>query len=373
MNLLGIFHKKKSYSCLLLNNNLHFTSRNTLEPCCSANIGPVMVKDLDKKNSIREFIKEKQKYINMLKNGDIPEGCKNCVHLTSYKKTNYLKINKITLNHYTQCNCACIYCTQGNRTLEKIKEDEDKPILYDVLKFINELYDMSIIDKQKLYIDFQGGNISCLKNYHDIINTFINRGVGTIYIPTNNIIYMPVIEKLLAMKKGELCTAIDSGCSETYLKIKQVDKFNKVIENLKKYAATKKSQEAIRLKYIIIPTINDNIHEFKQFLKIAKMLHVKNLIIDIDARYSRMTEYNIDPYFINLAEKMNSIALRQNFVTEFYSFLLQNTNNKKMYKLNILQNIIKRIKFKYFNKKIKDLYLYHHYGLNRLFDKKFIF
>ena len=299
MNLLGIFHKKKSYSCLLLNNNLHFTSRNTLEPCCSANIGPVMVKDLDKKNSIREFIKEKQKYINMLKNGDIPEGCKNCVHLTSYKKTNYLKINKITLNHYTQCNCACIYCTQGNRTLEKIKEDEDKPILYDVLKFINELYDMSIIDKQKLYIDFQGGNISCLKNYHDIINTFINRGVGTIYIPTNNIIYMPVIEKLLAMKKGELCTAIDSGCSETYLKIKQVDKFNKVIENLKRYIETT-GNDSIIIKYIIVNGYNDNLEEFKKFIHLMKKIKIKIIVLDIDYRDIIDKSYTIPPHYYEI-------------------------------------------------------------------------
>lgn len=49
---------------------------------------------------------------------------------------------------------------------------------------------------------------------------------------------MPIIEELLKCKKGELCTALDSGCRETYLKIKQVDKFDKSIENIKRYIAS---------------------------------------------------------------------------------------------------------------------------------------
>ncbi len=215
MDLLNIFKKKKSYSCQLLNNNLHFSCRSALEPCCSAHIGPAFVSDLGNKDSIRDYVSEKQKYIKMLKDGNLPKNCIDCVHLKPHEETKDFRINKITLNHYTQCNCACIYCTQGNRTIEKIKEDANKPVLFDVLKFINELYDMDVIDKENLYIDFQGGNISCLKNHEDIIHTFLDRGVGTIYIPTNNIIYMPVIEKLLSMNKGELCTALDSGCRET--------------------------------------------------------------------------------------------------------------------------------------------------------------
>ena len=151
MKLWNIFKEKKSYSCQLLNNNLHFSCRSALEPCCSAHIGPAFVADLSQKESIKDYVKEKQKYIDMLKNGNIPSGCRNCVHLEPYKETKDLRINKITLNHYTQCNCACIYCTQGNRTIEKIKEDANKPILFDVLKFINELYDMDVIDKKNLY------------------------------------------------------------------------------------------------------------------------------------------------------------------------------------------------------------------------------
>ena len=278
-----IFKRKKSYSCALLNNHLHFASRDTLEPCCSANIGPAMVSELSKKDSIKEFISNKKQLIKDLKNGIISDNCKNCVHIEPYKETTDLRINKITLNHYTQCNCACIYCTQGNRTFEKIKEDENKPVLYDVLKFINELYDNDLIDKEKLYIDFQGGNISCLKNHQEIIQTFLDRGVGTIYIPTNNIVYMPVIENLLKMKKGEVCTALDAGCKETYEKIKQVDKFDKSIENLKKYIVAA-GNDSIIVKYIIVNGYNDNIDEFTKFMDKMIDIGIKIIVLDIDYR-----------------------------------------------------------------------------------------
>ena len=311
MNILNLFKPKKSYMCPLLNNHLHFTSRDTLEPCCSANIGPALVSRLSEKNSIKEFIKEKKHYIEMFKSGNIPSECKNCVHITEYKKQSDFRINKITLNHYTQCNCACIYCTQGNRSFEKIKEDENKPVLYDVLKFINELYDNNLIDREKLYIDFQGGNISCLKNHQDIIDKFLWGGVKTIYIPTNNIVYMPIIEKLLAEKKGELCTALDSGCRETYLKIKQVDKFDKSVENLKKYIE-KAGSDSIIIKYIIVNGYNDNMDEIKKFMNLMIEIGIKIIVLDIDYRDIIDKSYTIPKHYYEIASYVKKTCFEHN-------------------------------------------------------------
>ena len=305
MSFFDIFKKKKSYMCELLNQNLHFSCRNALEPCCAANIGPALVSELSTKDSILSFIESRKKYIEMLKNGEIPNECKDCVHIQEYKETTDFRINKMTLNHYTQCNCACIYCTQGNRTFEKIKEDENKPVLFDVLKFINELYDNDLIDKEKLYIDFQGGNISCLKNHADIIKTFLDRGVGTIYIPTNNIIYMPIIEDLLKMKKGEVCTALDSGTRETYLKLKQVDKFDKSVENIKRYI-TAAGNDSVIIKYIIVNGYNDNLEEFTKFMDIMINLNVKIVVLDIDYRDIIDGSFTIPKHYydiVNYAKK----------------------------------------------------------------------
>jgi len=314
-----------------MNNHLHFSCRNALEPCCSANIGPAFVKELSERESIKDFIKVKKQYIKRLKKGNIPDECKGCVHLTEYKKIDDFRINKITLNHYTQCNCACIYCTQGNRSLEKIKEDENKPVLFDVLKFINELYDNDFIDKEKLYIDFQGGNISCLKNHETIIKTFLERGVGTIYIPTNNIVYMPVIEKLLVMKKGEMCTALDSGCSETYYKIKQVDKFNKSIDNLKRYIAAA-GNDSIIVKYIIVRGYNDNLEEFKMFMDTMIEINIKIIVIDIDYRDIIDGSFTIPKHYYDIVHYAEKICKEHNMnlgIPPYTSKVLKQGYSKK--------------------------------------------
>lgn len=311
MKFFDLFKTKKSYMCELLNNHLHFSCREALEPCCSANIGPAMVRELSKKDSILGFIDTKKDLINKLKKGEIPSECTNCVHLQKYKETSDFKIKKITLNHYTQCNCACIYCTQGNRTFEKIKEDENKPVLFDVLKFINELYNNNLIDTKELYIDFQGGNISCLKNHEDIVKTFLQRGVGTIYIPTNNIVYMPIIEKLLVTKKGELCTALDSGCRETYLKIKQVDKFYKSIDNLKKYIAAA-GNDSIIIKYIIVKGYNDNLEEFKMFMDKMIEINVKIIVLDIDYRDIIDGSFTIPKHYYDIVNYAKETCKKHN-------------------------------------------------------------
>ena len=184
-------------------------------------------------------------------------------------------------------------------------------MLFDVLNFINELYDNDLIDTKKLYIDFQGGNISCLKNYDEIINTFLNRGVGTIYIPTNNIVYMPVIENLLKIKKGEICTAIDSGSRETYLKIKQVDKFDKSVENIKKYIESA-GNDSIIIKYIIVNGYNDNIDEFRKFIDLMIDLKIKVIVVDSDYRDIIDRSFTIPKHYYDIVEYAKDACKKNN-------------------------------------------------------------
>ena len=67
------------------------------------------------------------------------------------------------------------------------------------------------------------------------------------------------------------------------------------------------------------------------------------------------------------------LHLKQNFITEFYSFFFQNTKKNETQKLNPLYMLIKKIKFNYFNKdidKIKLLYKNRRYGTIRRKIKK---
>ena len=70
---------------------------------------------------------------------------------------------------------------------------------------------------------------------------------------------------------------------------------------------------------------------------------------------------------------MNKLALKQNFITEFYSFFFQSTNEKESKPLNAISMFIEKIKFNYFNddiKKIKSLYTNRTFGTKRREIKK---
>jgi hypothetical protein len=77
--------------------------------------------------------------------------------------------------------------------------------------------------------------------------------------------------------------SLDAGTRETFKKIKQVDVFDRVIENAKKYIA----QDAfggnfIVAKYLIVKGMNDNDKEYDAYLDLVKNLGLKYVSLDFD-------------------------------------------------------------------------------------------
>lgn len=320
MRILDIFNKP-GYSCSLLNTNLQFTPRDTLEACCCADIGPVLADKISQKDSIKEFIKTREKFVKQLKSGNLEngvQGCKNCINLQKYSPNNDYRIKRIAINHYTSCDCACVYCIHGiNRSFKSIRQSADDA--YDILKFINELYDNELIDKKNLIVDFQGGNISCLKNHNEIIDAFYKRGVKDFVLYTNNIVYIPAMERLLRQDKGSLVVSIDSGTPETFYQIKQTDKFDMVINNLKRYIAAAGNRH-ITAKYIIINKLNDNIEELKAFLNLMLEANVKLFVLDIDYRNIIDENFTIPKHYYELIDYAENFCRKQRRMFSIWSY-----------------------------------------------------
>lgn len=295
------------------------------------------------------------KYSDIFKNGGCPRECKDCYHIEEKEWDEEEYIDYITITHFSICSADCIYCANNNEQFERTNKT------YDILPVLKSFKEQGIIRKGcELHIG--GGEFTIYKECDELLELFAINNFARVFVPTNAIKYSHNLFRAMDEATTYIIVSLDCGSRKKFKEIKRVDAFDKVLDSLKKYASTEKSRDAIRLKYIIIPSVNDNITEFKKFLKIAKKLGVKNIIIDIDARYSRICNYKIDDYFIYLAQKMNKIALKQNFITEFYCFYFQNTNNKEIKKYNIFSEFIKRMKFKYFNQEIQDLYTKHKYN-----------
>ena len=308
-----------------------------------------------------ELFKRIHKYSNIFKNGGCPKECQNCYHIKEKEWDDEDYIDYITITHFSKCNADCIYCSNNNEISERTNNT------YNILPVLKSFKEQGII-KKRCELHIGGGEFTIYKECDEFLDLFAINDYARVFVPTNAIIYSEKLFKAMDEATTYIIVSLDCGSRRMYHKIKRVDAFKNVMDSLKKYAKTEKSRDAIRLKYIIIPTINDNINEFKKFLKIAKKLGVRNLIIDIDARYSRINNYKIDDYFVNLAKKMNKLALKQNFITEFYSFFFQSTNEKESKPLNAISMFIEKIKFNYFNddiKKIKSLYTNRTFGTKR--------
>ena len=352
-------------SCNLIKHGLCFFN-NILASCCFSPVDQIngQIPPLIQDNYWGEIIPPDElfnrmdKYDKIFKEGSCPAECRNCYKIEEKDWDNERYIDQITITHFSMCNADCIYYTNNNERWERTTKT------YSIIPILKYYKEQGIIRKGCEF-HIGGGEFTIYRECDELLELFAINDFARVFVPTNAIKYSHNLFRAMDEATTYIIVSLDSGSRNTYKKLKRTDSFNKVIENLKKYALTQKSRDAIRLKYIIVPSYNDNMGEFKKFLKIAKKLGVQNLIIDIDARYSRMNNYKIDDYFINLAYKMNNLALKQNFITEFYCFFFHNVNEKQVKKGNFITDLITRIKFKYFDKTLKDLYTYHHYGDKR--------
>ena len=91
-----------------------------------------------------------------------------------------------------------------------------------------------------------------------------------------------------------MITSLDSGSKETYEKIKQVPCYDKVWQNMAKYAKTKNG--LIRTKYVLIPGINDSLSEVRNFLKKTSEAGIRNIAFDIEDTWFKENRASIPQY-----------------------------------------------------------------------------
>ena len=133
---------KKSYYCEKLETMVNFLP-DVIKYCCPNSLGLGIEIDNDKIFDYKKFIKMKKFYIKSLEKGEIPAGCENCVFLKEkdndrtiffkkiFNKKNLIK--EIIVNHFKQCDCSCIYCSQkGTYSFSTEK--------YDIVPILKELY-----------------------------------------------------------------------------------------------------------------------------------------------------------------------------------------------------------------------------------------
>jgi MoaA/NifB/PqqE/SkfB family radical SAM enzyme len=114
------------------------------------------------------------------------------------------------------------------------------------------------------------------------------------------------LAEIIAGPSSLLCASIDSGTRETYEKIKGVDAFEKVSENLKRYAELGGN---IHMKYIVLPE-NTTEADLKGFLELCKEIKCKQIRISCDIKVDHSS---LPQALVDFAIRLGRFAVSDRF------------------------------------------------------------
>ncbi len=265
----------------------------------------------------------KKRFNDFHKKGLINTNCKGCPYL---KKDNWELnrkfIDRVYISHWTYCNSKCFYCYATEHP-EEFYSDKT----YSVLPILKDMIKKKIL-KPGGDISFGGGEPTILTEFDDIIKLLLNNKFYNLRIHTSGIRYSKVLEKGIREGRINVVVSTDAGSEDTYKKIKRVNKYSEVRENIKKYAKAQRNKTLkvtkevhmaghlmVGSKFIIIPGVNDTIEEVESWFRENEKANVHRTIIDLEENWYKANKYNVPEHIFELVEyiKRRSKELNTNF------------------------------------------------------------
>lgn len=213
--------------------------------------------------------------------------CKDCV----LNKEQYIVSRAYKKNYkqvaFYQATCAdclshCVYCCVGGSSKEKPITKLNS--LESYAGFLNSVFALDRIDDDfNCAIDMSERDSD--RKIGLVVEELKRAGLSPLAFKVNScfLTYSPNLAELMRQGMTYTVWSLDAGTRETYKRIKQVDAFDKVMENVKRYIG----QDAfggrfIVAKYLIVKGMNDNEEEFDAYLKLVTDLGLKFVSLGFD-------------------------------------------------------------------------------------------
>ena len=280
----------KYKSCRLAEHGLYFyhdpgTQRLIAGHCCNSdhlNFNDRLYLYFDLKNEkfdINYIFEQKRNFRENAKKGIYPSQCEGCFELTEREWDDEDYISHLTAGNIIKCNSRCIYCPTG-----RIEEWHNHEQEVDITPIVDDLMKNNLL-KFNGSLRFVGGEPTLLKEFDYLVDLFSENNVPEIYVPTSAIrLSKSLCKALEKVESASIVISIDSGCRETFEKIKGTKFYDVVSKNMQTYLEHAREKNFVIPKFILITNYNDTTEEIDKFLKnCAEQGYVE---IQFDAEHS---------------------------------------------------------------------------------------
>jgi hypothetical protein len=259
------------------------SDQNSFEFCCSdfnKNRSPSITKTGDFETDYSIFCKTRSEIITELNE---PIGnrkitaCDGCDEVKNQYWFAERKIRQLNFAYRSVCNFKCVYCKIHFGKIDRTFKDD----VHDQLRFFRFLESNSYIAKNAI-VESAAGEITVNPLVHEICDTIRNYEC---WFFSNALMYSEDIEDILAMGKSRLFSSIDAGTARTFKKIKGVNAFEKVCDNIIRYSQF----GVVELKYIFLPGVNDNDDDINGVLSLCRKM--KNVIVVVSRDLNDMSRF----------------------------------------------------------------------------------
>lgn len=330
------------YSCKWIEQGLVFFRYKIANCCICAHLGgghTLLWDNYDGRDiNWDRIFKLKDMYRRFHKKGKINKNCIDCPYLKEDKWEEKKKqIKYLYLSHWLNCNSKCIYCYSAQHP-ELLGSGRH----YRLLPQLKDMYEKGILAPDA-EVSFGGGEPTLLDEFEDIMNFLLDNYFWGIRVHTSGIIYSPAIARAISEIRGYVVVSVDAGTSETYQKVKNVPYYDKVRDNIRKYALHTNflGRFLVGAKFIIIPGVNDSKDEIEKWLLANKEAGLYTTVIDIEENWYQEHIDNIPKKILDLINyaKKRSKQLHTNF--ELYE-RLQNLYYRKQQKPTLFKKLFAR-------------------------------
>lgn len=194
----------------------------------------------------------------------MPEGCQTCFSNKECYIFKSRKLNSFDFSFRGWCNYKCEYCSSNKPDLKGYNDQ------FSLEQYLVELEKRDMIN-DIFSVLFAVGE-SCLNEKRFSLYDYCGEKQYFLDVFTNCSVFDKSLFELAHKSPVIVRKSFDAGTAETYAKIKGVNCYEKMLENVRNYLQA--PYLAVNPKYLFVPGINDNETDVRNFVQMCVDLKI---------------------------------------------------------------------------------------------------